>query len=489
MKPFLQYLRSRRPSVYLMIIIGVFVAWFGTSNWLRQTNLVTAQFDMGNMDQVLWNSLHGNFFQLTDPGAPTHILRTAIHADYLLLSYLPFYALWPDPRTMLVLQVLAVVSGAIPLFWIGRKLLDDRVAVFIAALYLLFPTLHWATMFDVHAVVLATPLILWAWWAMSEKRWWLYGVLAFATMLSKEEVGIAIAAIGLYWVWRRSHRWVAIGSIVIGLAWTALMLGWAIPSARGSSEHFALEYYQAYGNSYEEVIKTVITHPWRVISDLFSEQRHWAFKFLLIPVGGIAVFGLPILILALPELLINLLSNNVNQYAIFFQYYSVITPFVLLATIDGWRRARIWIRRYRPTWPHERLERYAIGGVIAAVLISLYAWSPIPGSRFHGDAIRPFITSPYRADVAKTKPLLKVSDRIVATNNVVPQFSQREYIWGFPNAVNDADVAIILTGGLYEFVANEQIAARVEELRQDPNWTLLYHREQYWVFRHTPRDQ
>lgn len=468
-----------RPTLVVIIATALFVAFFGLSSWYRQVNLITSQYDMGNMDQVLWQSLHGRWFQTADPSHPNLVYRTTFHADFLLLAYLPFYAIWADPRTLMIVQLLAVASGVIPLFWLARKKLGAPVGALLSVLYLFYPAQLWGMTFDVHAVVLAVPIFLWAWWAATKRNWWLYYPLIFFALLAKEEVGLVVAAMGFYWFWRPKYRTMGIISMVVGLSWTALMLGWAIPAARHHSGHFGLEYYAAYGSTFTEIIKNVLTHPGQVLADLFGYSGMTIHRQLLLPLGLLPLVGLPILILALPELIINLLSNNPSQHQIYFQYMSVIIPFVFLATIDGWARARSWLLR-RPRWP---LYKLLVVGVIGLAAISIYRWSPLPGTRHSYEAMRVFIASPYRADIAVVKQTLKSTDRVATTNALAPQFSRRDWIWSFPNDLDQADAVIVLEGGNFEVLPRLKISAAVQELRKNPDFTLVYNRGPFWYFR------
>ena len=131
--------RIQRPTWVVIAATALFILFFCATNWARQVNLVTSQFDMGNMDQTLWHSLHGRWFQMTSPMHPVLELRSSVHADYLLLAYLPFYALFPDPRTPLVLQVLAVASGVIPLYFLARKRLSARAGALLVIAYVCTP--------------------------------------------------------------------------------------------------------------------------------------------------------------------------------------------------------------------------------------------------------------------------------------------------------------------------------------------------------------
>lgn len=469
--------RPSRAAPAVIVVTALFVVFFGLSNWFRQVNLQTAQFDMGNMDQVLWHTLHGHWFQLTDPGSGALIPRSAIHTDFLLLIYLPFYTLFQDPRTPLVLQVLAVASGVIPLYLLARKKIGAPAGAFMSVLYLLYPTLEWAVTFDVHAVVLATPLFLWAWWAATERRWRVYYAAISLALLGKEEVGLTVAAIGVYWGWRRGYRTMGIVSVLLGIGWTALMLGVVIPFSRAAPGHFAFSYYSDFGSSYSEVLRNVLSHPIDVLVTFFKADRVLLLGQLLLPVGLVALAGLPVLLVALPELAVNFLSSNSAQHSIFFHYMSVVTPFVLLAAVDGWNRAR----RLRVL--QGRRGVVAVGAIVLLAAVAVWRWSPLPGLRYGDTALRVFRPSPYRDDVMRVTSLLKPEDRVAATNNLAPQFSRRDRIWGFPNRLEDADAVIVLEGGDFELLPRDEISAEVQALAENPSFTLVYRHDQFWYFR------
>ena len=71
--------------------------------------------------------------------------------------------IWPDASLLLVSQALAVASGAIPVYLLGRRHLgSDWAAAGFGLAYLLHPATQWLVLDDFHPVALATPLLLWA---------------------------------------------------------------------------------------------------------------------------------------------------------------------------------------------------------------------------------------------------------------------------------------------------------------------------------------
>ena len=77
---------------------------------LRYDTFKAGAFDLGNMDQVLWNTIHGRFFQFTNQaidwyGPPT---RLAIHFEPVILPLSLLYAFHADPRILFALSTAAI---------------------------------------------------------------------------------------------------------------------------------------------------------------------------------------------------------------------------------------------------------------------------------------------------------------------------------------------------------------------------------------------
>src|SRR5215469_14068572 len=112
---------------------------------LRYETFKATAFDLGNMDQVLWNTIHGRLFQFTNQaidwyGPPT---RLAVHFEPIILPLSLLYVFGADPRILLVFQTIVLALGAVPVFLLARKYLPELplLAIFMVLAYLLAPAL------------------------------------------------------------------------------------------------------------------------------------------------------------------------------------------------------------------------------------------------------------------------------------------------------------------------------------------------------------
>ena len=157
---------------------------------LRHRAFGSGRFDLGNMTQAVWSTANGDFLSVTDVHGE-QISRLGSHFDPILALLAPLWWLWPSPELLLVVQAGAVAAGALPVFWLARAHLDsERTAAALALAYLLYPPVQWLTASDFHPVSLATPLLLFAWWFLDERRLLPFALCAAAALATKEHVGL-----------------------------------------------------------------------------------------------------------------------------------------------------------------------------------------------------------------------------------------------------------------------------------------------------------
>lgn len=310
----------------------------------RHDAYITSAEDLGIMDQAIWSTLHGqlfhqticNFVNDTNCSGIHGISRFAIHFEPILFPVSLFYLIWPNPKTLLVMQSLVVASGAFPAFWLARlRLRNELAAVVISLLYLLDPALQQATVFDFHAVTFTASFLLFMLYFMYTRRTvWLF-VFAILSMACKENIPLVIALFGLWMMLFQQRLRSGLALVIISLGW--LVLGLFVVHMFSPTGHSLLvSRYAALGNSPPAIVRYVLFHPVSIIRAYVIEPNHMFYlRVLLSPMSYLPIFAPWVLVLAVPTLAINLLSSDPNMYSGFYQYNADIVPILIFSTIEG----------------------------------------------------------------------------------------------------------------------------------------------------------
>lgn len=453
----------------------------------RHDGFFTARYDLGNMTQAVWSVAHGGLFRVTDP-AGVQMSRLGAHVDPILGLFAPLWRVWPDPRLLIVAQALAVASAAIPTFLIARRWLDDdRLAVAFAAATLLMPALQWATVFDFHPVTLAVPLLLWCVWAADTGHDVTLAVVATLAALTKEQVGLALAVLGIWMAVSLGRRRAGAVLASASLAWTALALWVIIPHFnRGSGSALVAERYGDLGTDPGGVLRGLVTHPWDALGTLGTADRAVFVAALILPMLGLCLRAPLLSAAALPELLLNLLSSRPEQHHIEYHYGAVIAPFVIAGSIRGLAALR---RGERPRWLARAVRPPALvaGALVTGAIVSGYLlgplpfWQHVPG----GSHVR---VEQYTV-AARAELLQRATDGIPATaavsagNRLGGHLSDRARILTFPTIADAQFVLVDLeqpdVGDDVDAAAH---AAAVAALRRDARFRVRFEQDGVLVF-------
>lgn len=351
-----RFLRSRRGQVALawvcvLVLIAIQAEQVGLHMLRRYDTFHADAFDLGNMDQAVWNTLHGHPFRFTNRaedwyGPPT---RLGIHVEPIILLIAPLYLIHSGPQTLILLQTVALALGAIPLFLLARHRLPELPFVGVAFVmsYLIAPELLGSAMWDFHPVALATPLLLTAIWALDARRYRWFVAAAILAALTKEDVALALIPLGLYIAYGQRKRLLGWSTVACSVIWVYLCFGVILPHFNGGSSGGNTYWYRYawLGRSAKAAAVNALTHPWIPISHVLGDAAHRGYLLLLGATGGgFGLFAPALWVAALPEVAVNVLSSHAEQYSGFFQYNAVSLPFLMAASVfgvDAWYRRRV----------------------------------------------------------------------------------------------------------------------------------------------------
>ena len=427
------------PSRFVWLAMSAFAALFGALAVMRHRAFDSGRFDLGNMTQAVWSTANGDLLSVTDVHGE-QISRLGSHFDPILVVLAPLWWIWPSPELLLVVQAGAVAAGALPVFWLARAHLDsERTAAALALAYLLYPPVQWLTASDFHPVSLATPLLLFAWWFLDERRLLPFAFCAAAALATKEHVGLTVAAMGVWYALRyrepRTGAAIAVAAGSVALFATLVVV-----------PHFAPAGVSAFESRYDAPSLDA-----RDLSYLAA---------LFLPLGLLPLAAPLALLPALPELGLNLLSSTITQTSVKTHYAATAIPALLAATVYG--VARIGER----------------AGYVAALAALAGAVALGPVGRVGIDA------GPHDAAARRALAVVPEDAPVSATNALGAHLSDRRRIFSFPVLREAEWVAVDSTRLTYlDSLRPQRSRPALAALRRDPDWRLVFAEDGILVFR------
>jgi uncharacterized membrane protein len=413
------------------------------------------------MVQAVWSTADGQPLEVTNLQGE-QVSRLASHVDPLLVAFAPLWLAWPSPSLLLVTQAVAVAVGTVPVFWLARKHLASEIAAAgFAVAYLLYAPVQWLTLDDFHAVALACPLLLFAFWYLDEDRVRAFAAFALLAMLAKEEIGLAVAAMGLWYA--ISHRRVRIGGAIaaLGTAWSIVAIAVVIPAAGDDGSDFYGRYDDVGGSPWG-IVETAFTDPGRLFEVAFDERGVEYLAELVFPLAALPLLAPAALLVALPELAVNLLSSTVTQTSIHFHYTAGAVPGLVVASVLGAAR----VARYRP-----RLT-LPLGVLAAATAFATdIGLGPVP------DRIDQYDRTKHDRIAAEALEIVPAREPVSATNTLGAHLSERRRVFSFPVLRNADWVAVDeQRPSLGDRLDPPEASARIAALRRDRAWRIVFDR-------------
>jgi uncharacterized membrane protein len=459
-----------RPRGLLWAAIASYATGFSALSVLRHRAFETGRFDLGNMVQAVWWTAHGHPLRITSLEGE-QISRLAAHVDPVLVLWAPLWRLWPSPDLLVVSQALAVALGAVPVWRLAlRRLGSEWTALGFALAYLLYPATQWLTLNEFHPVALACPLLLAAIDALDDDRLRAGAVWLVLAALTKEEVGLVVAGIGI-WLAVSEGRRRAGGLVALaGTAWTAIAVLAIVPAFNEHGSPFTGRYTEA---------RDAFPDPWQLLQVAWEHDAWHYLVDLVLPLAGLCLLAPVLAVAAAPEVALNVLSSAPTQSSIHFHYTAAEIPVLVAASVFG-------AERLRSTGLSSRQ-----GAATVLVLVALAAnwrlgavplWRFVPG----GEALQADAADVSEHDRIAARAVRLIPDGVVVstTNSLGAHLSARRRVLSFPYVYDATWIAADETRpGYADRIAPVPTATQLAWLRRNPAWRLVFEQDGILVFR------
>lgn len=312
---------------------------------VRHLLFQSTALDLGYFDQAVYLISQGQVPIVSFWGY--HVMGG--HADWILYGVAGLYKLYPTIYWLFGIQAIALSLGALPSWHLARQAgLSEGQARAIALAYLLYPVIFNLNLFDFHPEVIALPLFLAAVLAVRADRlgWF---VLCLGLILGcRDALSLTVAAMGVWLLlWERKY-WAGAIALGLGLAWFGFVTQWLIPQFRPAGVE-SVARYSYLGGSLREILQNLVLRPDLLLGKVFSRETLGYLGLLVAPVlWGLAPRQLAAMVVTIPTLGMNILSDLSLQRDLLHQYSLPAIPFLILSAIAGVAAGQTLLRR--PRW-------------------------------------------------------------------------------------------------------------------------------------------
>src|SRR3989339_1828753 len=217
-------------KILLWLAILLFIGIFSYLSIKRYKTLNSYYYDLGIMNQVVYNTSRGRFLEMTNQDLKKNVSRLAIHFDPILAIFAPFYQFYEGPEVLLIGQAIIMGLGALAVFLIAQKELKrNLISLMFALSYLTYFAVQRAALFDFHSVTLATTFLLFAlYYNLVKKNFWYY-LFIILSLLTKEHVGLVILFLGAYLFFVKKEKKTGVITLLLGLIFFVSTVYFIIP--------------------------------------------------------------------------------------------------------------------------------------------------------------------------------------------------------------------------------------------------------------------
>ncbi len=438
-----QLLYNRFGLVIVLALMVAYSVYFSALSIQRQNTFRTYASDMGQMDQALWNTLHGHWLEDTRPdghNAP----RLTDHVEPIFFVIPLVFLIYSGIESLFVVQSIALALGALPIFWIAhRRLKNQWAAIAFAAVYLLFPALQAANLAEFHAVTFAPAPLLFAFNYAEEHAWKRYALFSLIALAVQEDIALLVFAMAVWAAVQmrddrrqtndrqltfRLSRFTFHVSIVpaiiavVSFIWFILAVFVIVPhfSPGGRSVYVGGRYPWFSRNP----IRLIEAIP-QIIASLMVPDK-WAYILgLLVSSGLISLLDPVTLLVGSPLFLLNLLSSYPAQYSGTYHYSAPVAPYFVLAAIGG------------AAWLNSKFKvRNSLAFIVASAFVIALGYQAFAGyTPFGGEFFWPETTL-HQQLLARFIDEIPPDVPVSTTATLFPHLSHRLKLYRFPTILD-----------------------------------------------------
>jgi uncharacterized membrane protein len=343
-----------RADRIIFLLIAIYTIFFSAYTLFMHYTFKTFGWDLGIIDQSLWTTLNsGKLFYSTlevPYGNPSGSFL-GVHFSPILFLILPVYALFQSAETLLVLQSFILGLAALPLYWLARDKLNNRLyALAFAALYLLAPALHGVNTFDFHLEIFTPVFTIFAFYYMEKGRWFMALPFVLLELTTIEFAPFIIFFLGLYFLVKAiierltterrielAAKKFLVPAIIMGIAVCSLFVAqYTISAINPLKTSNPSGRWDNWGSTMSEAVNNMLRNPMEALTVMITPLEKPLYVIsLLAPVLFLPILAPLTLLLPLPWIAVALLTDYQPYYQPYYQYSAFIIGQIYIGAVLG----------------------------------------------------------------------------------------------------------------------------------------------------------
>lgn len=425
-------------SVQFFMLWGFVIAYiiiFSYLGILRYESYNASAYDLGIMIQVIWNTAHGFLLQDSiNMGYPMTRFWMA-HWEFIFILIAFIYRLISHPYTIIILQTLVVGLGAVPLYWLAKEQIHDKsTAVTFSFAYLMYPAIQNANLADVHGIVFAASLLIYAFYFMTKKKFKLFYLFGFLALICREDVALILVMMGIYlFLVQKEKKHGVTTALISGLYFLIWFQRMKIRSILGLPEFEIMPGAETHWSHWRNLSE----NPAYLIEFFARKYNIWYFVFLFAPVVFISFIEWKILLIAAPILAINLLSNYYYTHDVEHYYSAIIAPFVFISAIYATAKIHEFFRaKFKGRFKERSVRENVLSTISSLVFVLAIVFFFVKSNAL--DVRKWSITDHHRAIDAVIKKIPKAAS-LTAEHRLALHAAERREIYVFNDNIGTVD--------------------------------------------------
>ncbi len=452
----IKYFLDKNSKIILWIFIVLYIIIWSFLVLQKYYNFDYNALDLAIFNQVFFNTIHGQWFDLT-VNLNTYL---ADHFTPIIILLLPIYWFHQSAETLLILQNIFLSLSAWPLYVLAKTILrNKKLALLVALLWLFNPFVQAANAYEFHLMTLSTLLILWTVYFFYKNKFVYFLFFMILALLTREDVSLVMLGFFiLSLVEKRQIKWWLV-SLFIPLIYFFIALNIIDYFAVDGGYKFLIYYRWLGGDDISSVIWQWFSHPIKVLLHIFSIKSIFNFFVLFLPLLLIPLLkpSKYLWLLSLPLLQFLLSASGLVSIVYQTHYSLLLLPAIFVAFIFS--------LKYLKDNPRTRLGKFwhSYLNIIYFILFLSIIYFLVTFSPFRN--LELFINQDTRINRQNFIENISPNDSLIASESFLANLSSRQILYPFS----------------YSYYGYNQFA-REKFLVPEVNYVLLDYREMFGNF-------